>query len=116
MGRAIQRLLQKQHDVVSVTRGRDALDRLHAGERFDVIFCDLMMPEMTGMELHAELLKRDPVLATQLVFISGGAFSERARVFLEEMPNLRLEKPLDAPALRAVIDARLRSAREHGAS
>ena len=53
ISKAIQRCLVNDHDVVALTRGAEALEKIRAGAEFDVILCDLMMPEMTGMELHA---------------------------------------------------------------
>ena len=77
---------------------------LVAGERFDVILCDLMMPVMTGMDLAEELARILPEQASRVVFITGGAFTARAREFLERTPHHRLEKPLDMGRLHAVVD------------
>ena len=74
-----------------------------AGERFDVILCDLMMPEMTGMDLYAELGKLAGDQADRLVFVTGGAFTPRAREFLERVPNARVEKPIDFQNLRLLL-------------
>ncbi|HMI93714.1 MAG TPA: response regulator, partial [Polyangiales bacterium] len=71
---------------------------------FDVILCDLMMPHMTGMELHAKLLRSHPEQAKRMVFMTAGAFTPRARAFLESVPNPRLEKPFDPQSLRALIE------------
>ena len=103
----VQRSLASEHDVVGVHRAREALARIIAGERFDVILCDLMMPEMTGMEFHGELMRRVPAQAEALIFVSGGAFTPRARDFLEQVPNQRIEKPFDTRRLRALVNARL---------
>jgi CheY-like chemotaxis protein len=83
--------------------------RITQGERFDVILCDLMMPQMTGMDLHARLESQLPEQAAQMVFLSGGAFTARARAFLEEVPNQRLEKPFDARQLLLLVNDRVRS-------
>ncbi len=107
IGRSIQRLLRDQHDVVAVSSALEAIARLRAGERYDVILCDLMMPEMTGMQFHAELATVAPNLVDGIVFITGGAFTSSATSFLDEVPNACLEKPIDQRALRALIDARL---------
>jgi CheY-like chemotaxis protein len=69
--------------------------------------CDLMMPEMTGMDLHAELSSRDPALAERLVFMTGGAFTPAAREFLDRVVNARVEKPFDVPSLRTLIQTLL---------
>ena len=65
------------------------------GDRYDVILCDLMMPVMTGMDLYAEVVRVAPKLVGRLVFMTGGAFTPRARAFLESVSNPCLEKPLD---------------------
>jgi FixJ family two-component response regulator len=67
-----------------------------------------MMPQMTGMELHAELVRLAPELAGRMVFVTGGAFTPGARAFLDNIPNQRLEKPFDAQQLRAVLNDRIR--------
>ncbi len=48
----IRRVLAKEHDVVTAIVAREALAMCAAGEKFDLILCDLMMPVMTGMELY----------------------------------------------------------------
>jgi CheY-like chemotaxis protein len=64
-----------------------------------------MMPTMTGMELHDELARREPALAARMSFLTGGAFTPRARAFLAEVPNPRLEKPFDPQGLRNFVRA-----------
>jgi CheY-like chemotaxis protein len=91
-----------------VTRARDALSRIHGGARFDVILCDLLMPEMTGMDLHDELVLTAPDQAEAMVFVTGGAFTPRAREFLAEMASRCIEKPFDTAALRAAVAERIR--------
>jgi CheY-like chemotaxis protein len=83
------------------------LDRIEKGERFDVIVCDLMMPEMTGMDLHSRLSQSRPADAARMVFLTGGAFTSEAREFLDRVTNQRVEKPFDPPALRALVRDRL---------
>lgn len=107
IGKAVQLMLADAHDVVAMVSARDALIAVENGEDFDAILCDLMMPEMTGMELHAELARSAPALARRMVFLTGGAFTQRARAFLESTANPRLEKPFDPAELRAAIDAAL---------
>jgi PAS domain S-box-containing protein len=103
VSRALARILEAEGEVTVVERARDALDRIRAGERFDAIVCDLMMPELSGMALHAELRAIDPALADRMIFVTGGAFTEAAREFLERVPNPRLEKPVDRAALREAV-------------
>lgn len=100
---ALQRLLSHEHDVTLVTSGRDALDQLRAGSRFDVILCDLMMPEVSGIELHSELGRIAPDQADRIIFLTGGAFAERLQQFLDSTSNCWFEKPCNLQELRAAI-------------
>jgi signal transduction histidine kinase/CheY-like chemotaxis protein len=100
VGAAIRRALGRRHDVLTTTNAQEALDRIQAGELFDMILCDLMMPQMSGMELHAQLLAHAPDQAARMVFITGGAFTLAAREFLDRVPNERFDKPFDASHLR----------------
>jgi CheY-like chemotaxis protein len=102
VSKALARLLSP-HDVVTASDGRDALARVRAGERFDAVVCDLMMPELSGMDLHAAVEALDPELAGRFIFITGGAFTESARDFLARARNPRLEKPVDRGALDAAL-------------
>jgi len=108
VARSLGRVLEPDHDVTIVLDAGDAHRRVLAGERFDVILCDLMMPQMTGMDLHAELLRAVPEQAAQMVFLTGGAFTPRARAFLDGVPNQRLPKPFDMQQLRAIVSDRVR--------
>ena len=105
VGRALQRSL-RDYDVVTLGRAEEALARVATGERFDVIFCDLMMPEMTGMDLHAEILKIAPDQAERMVFITGGAVTTRARDFVATVANPVLDKPFDLKALHEILRRR----------
>jgi CheY-like chemotaxis protein len=102
VGASIRRVLDG-HDVTVVRSGHEALARLRLEPRFDVILCDLMMPEMTGMDLHREVARAWPGLTERMVFLTGGAFVQDARVFLDTVANERLEKPFDMHTLRAVV-------------
>lgn len=108
IARAVQRVVSAEHDIESVTRGRDALQRIGNGSRYDVIVCDLMMPEMTGMDLYEELSNIAPDQAKAMVFLTGGAFTTRAQEFLARTENLHIEKPFEPAFLRAVINDRIR--------
>ncbi|MFO0585058.1 MAG: ATP-binding protein [Anaeromyxobacter sp.] len=107
VGTVLARTLRCDHDVDVVTSARAALDKVESGERFDVVLSDLLMPEMTGMDLYAELRKRDPDYVRRMVFLTGGAFTPAAREFLEETKVVCLEKPFEVGALRATLAAKL---------
>jgi CheY-like chemotaxis protein len=108
MSRTARRILGEEHDVVTVENGRQALDLLGNGRDFDVVLCDLMMPQVSGMEVYEEMRERDEAQAARIVFITGGAFTPRAREFLDSVSNHRLEKPFDARGLRALVNGLVR--------
>ncbi|GAC1352515.1 MAG: hypothetical protein NVSMB1_16140 [Polyangiales bacterium] len=103
MGQTLLRQLSPPHQVTGVTSARKALERMAMAETFDLIVCDLMMPEMSGMAFYGELESRFPEQAERVVFITGGAFTAAARAFLDRVPNKRLEKPFREETLRAII-------------
>ncbi|WP_426752817.1 PAS domain S-box protein [Myxococcus sp. Y35] len=99
---SLRRLLAPEHDVEVALRGTEALQRMEA-QAFDVIFCDLLMPEMTGMDLFDELKRTAPESANRMFFLTGGAFTQRAREFLDEHPDRYMEKPVDIEAVRRLV-------------
>jgi PAS domain S-box-containing protein len=103
----LTRLLKLEHEVVAVASGHAAESLLAVDDGFDVVLCDLIMPEVSGMDLHDSLAVTHPELAARMVFMSGGAFTERARAFFESVPNMRLEKPFDVANLRELVRVRV---------
>jgi signal transduction histidine kinase len=103
ISKAVKRTLASDLDVTTFNRAEEALKEIENGQRFDVIICDLMMPHMTGMDLHAAVGHVDPEQAHRMIFLTGGAFSVRARAFLEEVSNRRIDKPFDPTALQTLI-------------
>jgi signal transduction histidine kinase len=101
---AIERILGANHYVTTVTSARDALSRLGGGERFDLILCDLMMPEMTGMDLYGELQRSMPDQLKKFIFMSGGAFTDNARAFLARSSNEVIDKPFGSAGLRQLVE------------
>ena len=102
LAKAIRRMLS-DYDVTVVAGGREALDKIEAGERYDVILSDVMMPEISGMDLHAMLVTIAPDQVDKMVFMTGGAFTPQARAFFEQVGNPTLEKPFDRAALFAAL-------------
>lgn len=99
----LPRLLPR-HAVVFEQTGEAALSRLAAGERFDVLLCDVMMPGMDGPTLHARLLDVAPDLARRTLFVTGGAFDGGARAYLKQVGQPVLAKPYERRTLVRAID------------
>jgi PAS domain S-box-containing protein len=108
VGQTLAFLLRDDHDVEVSVDSRAIARRLVSGERFDVILCDLMMPGMTGMELHATVARHVPEQAERFVFVTGGAFTPAAAAFVGRGSHIVLEKPYDLRALNAALAVHLR--------
>jgi len=113
--RALTRILHEQ-DAHGTTSAREALSWIDAGQEFDLVLSDLMMPVMTGMEFYENLLARHPKLAQRVVFVTGGAITPRAEAFLKSVPNRHLEKPFDTTTLLKMVRERLAEAAASGAA
>ncbi len=101
---SLRLLLGYDHEVALAPSAEHALAMLSGGARFDVILCDLMMPGKTGMDLHAELMTAKSSLGDRMIFLTGGATTERAREFLARPDIRHLEKPVELPTLEALIE------------
>jgi len=105
MARVVTRALSPAHQVEVVNTVDAALGLLRHGTRFDVILCDLLLPEKTGVEFYRAVATEFPGEESHIVFITGGAFTPTARAFLQTVPNLRLEKPFELERLRTLVNA-----------
>jgi two-component system, cell cycle sensor histidine kinase and response regulator CckA len=103
VARSIRRLLRPQHDVTLALSGRQALGLIRNSD-YDVIFCDVMMPEMTGMELHAAVSKQNVKLSERFVFITGGPFTPEARQLFDAVTNPCIQKPFTPGDLANVLE------------
>jgi signal transduction histidine kinase/FixJ family two-component response regulator len=104
---ALARML-RGHTIVEARTGAEARRILERDQAFDLLLCDMMMPEVSGMELHAWLAAAHPELAERLVFITGGAFTANARAYLQQVDNPRIDKPFDKAEVRKLVAERIR--------
>ncbi len=108
---SLRRLLMRDCEVVIANGGAEALAHLKLDDGFDVIFCDLMMPDVTGMDVYAELKKDRPEIAERLVFLTGAGFTPRIQEFLNRVSNARMDKPVDVQKIRTMVRDRSASRR-----
>jgi signal transduction histidine kinase/ActR/RegA family two-component response regulator len=106
--KAYRRMLSDVHAVDTALGGVEALRSLERDASYDVILCDLQMPELSGMGLHEAVRARWPALADRFVFVTGGAFSPDAKRFLEESVCAVIQKPFRVEDLLALIDRKAR--------
>ena len=95
-------------EVELVDNATEALERIEAGESYDLILCDLQMPSMSGPDLYEALARTRPEMVSRLVFVTGGACTSKARTFLERVSPVVLSKPFTRAELRQFVSGRLR--------
>ncbi len=108
----LKRLLPEAKVVIELS-GAGALQRLRDGERFDLILCDLMMPDITGIEVDRCIREEFPQLVSRLAFTTGGGFTATAQTFLDSTDRVVLQKPVNPELLHQLVKA-LRAKRVSG--
>jgi signal transduction histidine kinase/ActR/RegA family two-component response regulator len=102
----IQRLLEKRgHSVCVVSNGLEALERL-GQERFDILFLDLQMPELDGMETCKRIRaaeQRTTGVHLPIVALTAHAMSGDREKCLEAGMDGYLSKPIRGPELIATL-------------
>lgn len=104
-------LALRAHEVHRASSARIALE-LCRDQSFDAILCDLMMPDMSGMDLFRALAGARPGLERSMIFISGGTAIDDVRDFLADVPNECLDKPIESKRLRRRISDFIADRRE----
>ncbi len=102
--RALQRHLGQVHDVTTLDCAAQALERLQAGETWDAILCDLMMPGLDGVAFYECLAASHPRFLPRIAFITGGAYGDRAVQFLAENSVPIVDKPMRMDQLLDVVE------------
>jgi CheY-like chemotaxis protein len=85
------------HEVSAVANGEAALQLL-AGAEFDVLFSDVSLPGMSGVELGRTALKRQPRL--RIIFASGYSQSLTSHL---DFPAISMQKPYDIEQLQQAL-------------
>jgi CheY-like chemotaxis protein len=111
IARALTRLLQRSgHDVTKAANGLEGLAALE--ERiFDVILCDMRMPDLDGPGVYRELERRHPHLLSRVIFLTGDVLSPEAQAFFEQVKSPRLDKPFKAQEVRRLVQQVLETRR-----
>jgi signal transduction histidine kinase len=99
---SLGRLLGVAYRVESAGGVREALERVQ-NQQYDVILCDVMMPEGGGIRFWEEVATQAPDQTGRVVFLTGGAASSQARAFLDRQSQPVLEKPIDLGRLAHLI-------------
>ena len=103
LGQTLRFAFQEKHDVEVVSSGREALERLASDRDFDLVLCDLMMPDVSGEHVYRAVSAQAPGLLPRFVFMTGGAFTERAQEFLSHFAGRQLEKPFNIDEVESLL-------------
>lgn len=96
---ALQWILADQNFMVDVANdGAEALLKVKASQ-YDVVVCDVMMPELRGDEFYLQATDSHPELADRFIFITGYAADPKVNVFLTRTGCKYLVKPFRVQAL-----------------
>jgi CheY-like chemotaxis protein len=109
IGRVVGRAFADRHEVTVVQHARDAFARFEAGERFDLVLCDLLMPSVSGPDVYAMVVEKWPDILPSLVFMTGGAFTPSTAEFAAKGLTPLLQKPFRIADVQALLEARLRA-------
>jgi CheY-like chemotaxis protein len=104
LGRTLSFMLEERHDVVVIGGGREALGRLERDWDFDLVLCDLDMPEVTGQVVYETVARTHPELAPRFVLMTGGACSRWSEEFLAGYRGVQLDKPFTTEDVEQVLD------------
>lgn len=96
--------LKAQYQVTAIVGGKDAAEVIDCENgKFDVILCDLNMPEFDGVDLYGYVSEKYPGLEKHLIFLTGGAFTQKSQDFLKMVKNVCLDKPFTREELYTAI-------------
>jgi len=104
LGRTLRAVLEP-HDVALATSGREGLELLISGPPPDLILCDMMMPDVSGLGVYEALRRDRPELCDRFVFMTGGVFSEASLQFVAGPEAHRLHKPFGPEEVLALLQA-----------
>jgi CheY-like chemotaxis protein len=112
VAKALRRWL-RGHEVDVCCSGAEAIARCQTTD-YDLIFCDVMMPFLSGAEVHQQLSRLRPEVVPRIVFVTGGTFTPQVTDFMAIVTNRVLEKPVDRKTLASVLASVVPLARRSG--
>lgn len=91
------------HEVETAANGVIALAKLRE-RAYDLILCDLKMPELDGPGLYREVERRYPELRDRFIFVTGSPLDAESQKFLEQTTVPYLCKPVELDEIRRVVE------------
>jgi DNA-binding NarL/FixJ family response regulator len=100
---ALKDLLESHNFVVTVANnGVEGLREVMSMD-FDVVLCDLLMPQMNGEMFYLAVQRTKPHLCNRFVFITGQSDDPKVEDFIKRVNGLVLFKPVQIDELVRMI-------------
>ncbi|MES2216953.1 MAG: response regulator [Pseudomonadota bacterium] len=101
---SLKRMLDDLYDITIAAGGRKAIDLINdKNNHYDLIICDVSMPDVNGVNLYLYIAKHHPELQKKIIFMTGGPSSVYLDDFFMSIDNIRLSKPFEYEDLRQTI-------------
>ncbi len=100
---ALVRLLGLRHEVAAAGGYVEACALLDSGAVFDVVLCDVVMPDGTGLDFLAYVDRARPSLSGRVVLMTGGAATREDELALQVSRAEVITKPFDMARLEAAL-------------
>ena len=97
-------LLELGHTVAIAGNGQEAIEMIEKNKNVDLIFCDVMMPVLTGPGFLLMLKKHFPKDLPCIVIISGVKDGENFLHKIDIQYDYFVKKPIDMPKLRQLVE------------
>lgn len=108
LARVLAAELSPRHEVAIANGGREAMERLLGDDEFDLVLCDIMMPDATGLDVFEHVTRVRPALARRFAFMTGGVLNQELSARLLASGAPKLDKPFDLDELEALLRSRRR--------
>jgi CheY-like chemotaxis protein len=102
--RAVTRILRRRCDIRAAASGEEAAALIAAGETFDLLLVDVVMPGWTGLDLYRHLQRTAPAAASRVSFFTGRTCDDALERQLEESGRPQVPKPFDVDELLALLE------------
>ena len=103
-----QLLRRDGYRVDTADNGNAGLLQLQA-HGYDVLLCDLRMPDLDGIAFYEHLLLHYPAVSQRVIFLTGDTLRLESKAFLERSGRPWVHKPCTAAAIRSVIQELLQA-------
>jgi DNA-binding NtrC family response regulator len=101
---SLRRMLNDLYDVTIAAGGTKAIEVLNTEQTpFDLIICDVSMPDINGVNFYLYVAKHHPGLEKHIIFMTGGPQSVYLDEFFVTAKTLCLAKPFEYDQLRQIV-------------